>query len=109
MSYFYFLSVVINHQWYVFVFFMIFWKDLINKFYHLYYETYNEISHKYDKNKTAQQVQLYHFLRDISNSDVFIYLLIYILFYKGFKNKDTQNSLNDNIYMKNKKVQRYNK
>ena len=83
--------------------------DLINKFYHLYYETYNEISHKYDKNKTAQQVQLYHFLRDISNSDVFIYLLIYILFYKGFKNKDTQNSLNDNIYMKNKKVQSYYK
>ena len=83
--------------------------DLINKFFHLYYETYNEMSHKYDKNKTANQVKLYHYLRDISNSDVFVYLFIYILFYKGHKTKDTNNYLNDNIYMKNKKIQRYYK
>lgn len=83
--------------------------DLVNKFFHLYYETYNEISHKYDKNKTENQIKLYHYLRDISNSDVFVYLFIYILFYKG-KKKDNLNYLKDhNIYAKNKKMKSYYK
>jgi len=83
--------------------------DLINKFFHLYYETYNEMSHKYDKNKTANQVKLYHYLRDISNSDVFVYLFIYILFYKGTHKKNINYLNKHNVYAKNKKIKNYYK
>lgn len=82
--------------------------DLMNKFYHMYYAIYNEISHKYDKHKTSRQVKLYHYLRDLSNSDVYIYLFVYMLFYKG-KKKPPVAYLNNNIYTKNIKMKNYYK
>ena len=82
--------------------------DLMNKFYHMYYALYNEITHKYDKNKTEKQVKLYHYLRDLSNSDIYIYLFVYTLFYKGDLKEKTF-FLKDNLYYKNVKMKNYYK
>jgi hypothetical protein len=80
--------------------------DLINKLYYQYYEAYNSITCKFSKNKTEKQTQLYHFLRDISNSDVFLVIFIYMYFY-GKNKPEYSTGLLLNVYNKSKNLKKY--
>ena len=82
--------------------------DLMNKFYNMYYAIYNDVTHKFDKNKTEKHIKYYHYLRDLSNSDVFMFVFIFILFYKG-KVKNNTFFFKNNLYKKNVKMQNYYK
>jgi hypothetical protein len=91
--------------------------DLINKLFFVYYESYNTVNCKFIKNKSPGQLKIYHNYRDLSNSDLAVFIFTFKLFYEGQRNRyknidkfhDTEND-NENVFLNpDSVIMKYNK
>lgn len=83
--------------------------DYINKLYAAYYDSYNSLNYKFVKDRTEAQTRIYKIYKDLSNSDLFIYLYLYCQFYTVKNNNRNYSFLDKNIYMQNDNVIDYAK
>lgn len=83
--------------------------DFINQLYFTYYEVYNIVNCKFIKDKTEKEQETYFNYRDLSNSDLYLFIIVFLLFYRGFNNKKKLNYLKDNKYIINKNIKIYSR
>lgn len=81
--------------------------DFINYLYTNYYTVYNKINFKFVKNKTAKQLDIFLKLRDLSNSDLFVFYYTFVFFYQHCSYNEEHNNqiyLRDNEFIINLKL-----
>ena len=85
--------------------------ELINEFFYLYYDLYNELNNKYFKmkNKTQKQWRCLHTARQQTNSDLFVFYFTYVIFFNNKFKKKKKNYLNQNKLLINNNVKYYSK